>query len=159
MSLFEYQGSPASYYNAVVGNTHAADAISAANCFTQPASTPIYFCVDCSTSPYEISHYIIPYFTAIQNKLNNAYLNPNGYTMGIYGNAYACYRLKQEFPSIKTMVTGNLTQYGITFTKANIIQNTIGVDIQYNGTHLTVDKDTASNSYGGWFPTGDPGPL
>lgn len=160
VSLFEYDGSNASNYTASSGAEHALHALQAANGFTQPAGTPIYFCLDCLTPQSAIQNNISPYFNAIKQKFNQNSFNPNQYTIGIYGNAYACYCIRQEIPGIKTIVTGEMPQYNITLTDYTIRQTSLNTTIQYNGTQLVVDKCRARvSSYGGWFPAGTPGPL
>lgn len=158
VSLFQYDGTNVTDFCASLGNTHAHDAVLAANGFCQPSGKPIYFAIDCPTSPSQMDNYVLPYFDAIAEYLsgNN---NPNNYTMGIYGNAYACLRVKQEHPTVRIFVAGNLTQYGYTLTGYHIRQFLPSVVIGSGSSSVTVDKNTAYGAYGGWLPSSAPGPL
>lgn len=59
----------------------------------QPAGTAIYFAVDYNPDESSINEYIIPYFQAIKNKLENKAIK---YKIGVYGSGLVCRTIKQK---------------------------------------------------------------
>lgn len=86
----------------------ARKAISAARGLGIPEGQIIYFAVDCDCQGWEISEYIIPYFTGIMKAMYDS-----GYHYGIYGTRNVCTTVEKamsnEILSLKSIFVSNMS--------------------------------------------------
>jgi len=130
------------------GTSDVTDAISLATNLGQPANTPIYFAVDCDATLSEIETYIVPYFQAIKNVLNDSSQNPNGYKMGIYGSRLVCGYIRGTYSPTERYTWVAAANWRGDFSDWNIKQTSGQIGIGSGSGYILVDEDE-STAYGG----------
>lgn len=92
VSIWEMSGTSDDFAN--VGDSHAMQAIEAANSFGQHPGTPIFFAFELpTTNSQQMQTLVEPYFRDIVSRFKNPVLNPKGYKVGVYANGLVCEHL------------------------------------------------------------------
>ncbi|SDQ87322.1 DUF1906 domain-containing protein [Pseudovibrio sp. Tun.PSC04-5.I4] len=134
-------------FSATSGEQQALRALYQADAvISQPKGSGIYFAVDYNASMYDFTHYIRPYFAAI-NEVFSDFGNP--YKIGIYGNGLVCAAAKLEGLASLTWLSQSTSYYGYQQYKDagfwNILQ---GSPVTLSGTQF--DNDTLNSSLGSY---------
>ncbi|WP_445337289.1 glycoside hydrolase domain-containing protein [Clavibacter sp. CFBP 8614] len=85
--IFEEGGYKASWFTAAQGTKDAQRAYDAAVTYGIPAGTTIYFAVDVDVVEDQVRSAVMPYFAALNTKMNNL---GGAYGIGIYGSRNTC---------------------------------------------------------------------
>lgn len=92
--VYEDDNNSASAFSSIAGEQQALRALfQAAVKISQPNGTGIYFAVDYDASYYDYTHYIRPYFQAINQVFAEA---DHPYKIGIYGSGLICALAQEE---------------------------------------------------------------
>ena len=95
VSIWQMSGTQDDFAN--VGDSHAMQAIEAANSFGQHPGTPIFFAYERNEHGENIDDairmYVQPYFRDIVRRFRNPALNPKGYKVGVYSFGTVCNHL------------------------------------------------------------------
>lgn len=102
--IYQENGTSGEDFSASIGLSHGANAQRLAINLGIPFGSTIYFAVDYDAQDWEITDYIIPYFTGIKN---NLYM----YDVGIYGTRNVCQRVTDSGLSVSSYVSNMSSGY------------------------------------------------
>jgi hypothetical protein len=146
------QPTTAEYFTSDRGRTDAAIALQCAARIAQPATTPIFFTVDCDL-PYEhISTSVFNYFVGIRNALIAANL---GYQVGVYGSGLLCEKMTDWALAMYSWLAGakGWAGYAEFLPRATIVQGSLPAGLHGLPDFPYSDSDgdtTSAVDYGGF---------
>lgn len=100
--IYQTSGNEADYFSRRKGLVDAYKAYKAYGDLRIPDGAIVYFAVDYDASASDITNNIIPYFKAINERLNK--LGNSRFGVGVYAPRYVCTRLREEGLTISSFV-------------------------------------------------------
>ena len=144
--IFQESGSDLAYFTANRGAQDAVTATNAAHHYGIMNDNIIYFAVDTDPTDYEIQVYILPYFEALSNAMED-------YEIGVYGTRNVCTQVMENNYAITCFVSDMSTGYSgnMGFRMPSGWNLDQFAEIQVTTASGTWDLDKVS--YSGAFPT------
>lgn len=103
--IFQESSTSVSYFTEERGKTDAENAVRAARKFRIPEENVIYFAVDLDATSAQITNYVLPYFKALSENIDSAFL------VGVYGTRNVCTQVCESGYAATCFVSDMSTGY------------------------------------------------
>ncbi len=144
--IFQESSTNVPYFTTARGKADAENAVRAARKFRIPEGSVIYFAVDLDATTAQITNYVLPYFAALKENMDTAYI------IGVYGTRNVCMQVYREGYAetsfVSDMSTGYSGNMGFTIpSNWNFDQYAeISMETTTDGT-WAIDKDAYSGRF------------